>query len=53
MFVSAETISEIASDMQSRFEFDLHSQSSISEKNWLIAECQPASHCQSLSPEWL
>ena len=31
MFVSAETISEIASDMQSRFEFDLHSQSSISE----------------------
>jgi hypothetical protein len=31
MFVSAETVIEIASDMQSRFEFDLHSQSSISE----------------------
>ena len=31
MFVSDETINEIASDMQSLFEFDLHSQSSISE----------------------
>ena len=31
MFVSDKTIAEIASDMQSRFEFDLHSRSSISE----------------------
>ena len=31
MFVSAETVLEIASDMQPRFESDLHSQSSISE----------------------
>ena len=31
MFVSDKTIADIASDMQSRFEFDLHSQSSISE----------------------
>jgi len=31
MFVSDQTITEIASDMQPRFECDLHSQSSISE----------------------
>jgi len=38
MFVTDETNAEIALDMQSRFEFDLHSQSPISEIAHAAAE---------------